>query len=752
MSDALLKNDPFSNETSKRLFNAIDDLRNCGAGQDLDLPQLVIVGNQSVGKSSLLRSLTDIPFSVGAGLCTRFATRIISRRTPPGTSDMVIVSIEPGDIDPFGYDVDDEPAKTFNYSVPKVTAETFETIVKQAAKYMGILGKSGSKKRNFSSKVLKIELSGPERSHFGILDLPGVFSVPTNDITQEEMDGVDKMVASYMRKPQNIIICVAPANNDLAHQKIFNLAKKNADSSRIVGVFTKCDAASRKEADYVVNVIKERKEIQLELGWFVVHNPDFEDPVSSNYRKAEEITLSKAPWLKLEPERRGIAVLKEFLAKLLCKQIRVAFPEMQKTIRAMLAAQEEKLARLGKPRQEPQERFQYLMNIVREYNHLAQQALTSPENLPSADMKLRGFERMATDEFAEDIKNDGHYHPFLSIGENSNSESTGNPLYKEIRIQIYENRGEELSGMMNPAVVKPLFKKQTSKWVYFGEEYLNTLISETFDVAMRILSHMCEENGVSTNTKVELEEFILKFRQEAGSRAIQKLKDFYHESITNPLHTNNETFVLKVKKAQRLRFKAALERYQKTHPAVNFLQSFGSNTDLKERSGEATQPSNGFGAPSNLAFSFGAPGGFGASSGFGAPKLNATSNPTAHLVIVDLNNITDLFDQLHPSGVQNKEDEIHDLLKAYYEVAREDYLFYVTHRIAEPFLQDKKGPLLGLSQEFILGLSREEQESLGAEDESVIKIRKELEDKIQRLKQAKNIADLALRRTKGLDD
>ena len=44
---------------------------------------------------------------------------------------MVIVSIEPGDIDPFGYEADDEPAKTFNYSVPKVTAESFKTIVKQ---------------------------------------------------------------------------------------------------------------------------------------------------------------------------------------------------------------------------------------------------------------------------------------------------------------------------------------------------------------------------------------------------------------------------------------------------------------------------------------------------------------------------------------------------------------------------------------------------------------------------------------------
>lgn len=71
---------------------------------------------------------------------------------------------------------------------------------------MGILSNDGLKKRNFSSKVLKIELSGPKRSHFGILDVPGVFSVPTDDITREELDGVDQMVASYMNQPQNIIM------------------------------------------------------------------------------------------------------------------------------------------------------------------------------------------------------------------------------------------------------------------------------------------------------------------------------------------------------------------------------------------------------------------------------------------------------------------------------------------------------------------------------------------------------------------
>jgi hypothetical protein len=63
-----------------------------------------------------------------------------------------------------------------------------------------------SKNQNFSSKVLKIELSGPGRSHFGILDLPGVFSAPTGGVTRQEMNGVKKMVTSYMKKPQNIIM------------------------------------------------------------------------------------------------------------------------------------------------------------------------------------------------------------------------------------------------------------------------------------------------------------------------------------------------------------------------------------------------------------------------------------------------------------------------------------------------------------------------------------------------------------------
>jgi len=58
---------------------------------------------------------------------------------------------------------------------------------------------------HFSSLVLKVEFSGPNRSHFGILDIPGYFTNPFKTSTRE-MKGVQKMITSYMQKPENIVM------------------------------------------------------------------------------------------------------------------------------------------------------------------------------------------------------------------------------------------------------------------------------------------------------------------------------------------------------------------------------------------------------------------------------------------------------------------------------------------------------------------------------------------------------------------
>ena len=61
----------------------------------------MIVGDQSAGKSSLLQSLTDIPFPVASRLCTQFPTLIVSRRTPY-KPEVTRISILPAEENYFG--------------------------------------------------------------------------------------------------------------------------------------------------------------------------------------------------------------------------------------------------------------------------------------------------------------------------------------------------------------------------------------------------------------------------------------------------------------------------------------------------------------------------------------------------------------------------------------------------------------------------------------------------------------------------
>lgn len=83
------------------LLDKIDKLLAANLGDHIDIPQLVVVGDQSSGKSSVLKGLTKLPFLRDSGLCTRFATQIIFRRSKDGKGRNITASIIPAsDTDP----------------------------------------------------------------------------------------------------------------------------------------------------------------------------------------------------------------------------------------------------------------------------------------------------------------------------------------------------------------------------------------------------------------------------------------------------------------------------------------------------------------------------------------------------------------------------------------------------------------------------------------------------------------------------
>ncbi len=63
-----------------QLLDLVDSLRAEGLSEFTALPQLIVYGDQSSGKSSLLQAISGVPFPRKDNLCTRFATEVILRR------------------------------------------------------------------------------------------------------------------------------------------------------------------------------------------------------------------------------------------------------------------------------------------------------------------------------------------------------------------------------------------------------------------------------------------------------------------------------------------------------------------------------------------------------------------------------------------------------------------------------------------------------------------------------------------------
>jgi GTPase SAR1 family protein len=73
------------------LLEKVDKLFATGVGEHIPLPQIVVVGDQSSGKSSVLEGLTGLPFPRDSGLCTRFATQITFRRAQTKITSVSII-------------------------------------------------------------------------------------------------------------------------------------------------------------------------------------------------------------------------------------------------------------------------------------------------------------------------------------------------------------------------------------------------------------------------------------------------------------------------------------------------------------------------------------------------------------------------------------------------------------------------------------------------------------------------------------
>lgn len=365
--------------SSSRL-NQIEKLRENGVGELVALPQLVVCGDQSAGKSSVLEAITGIPFPRKEGMCTRFPTEIILRHSEASKTILVTASVRAH--------TSRSPEAAQTLSAYRRTVESLTqlpSIIDDVSKLMRLRGFTNLDEGDgqaFASDALRIEISGPTGLHLSVVDLPGLISVPNEEQTEDDVDAVFEMARSYLRSSRTIILAVTQAGNDMANQSVIRLAREyDSQGQRTVGIITKPDLINEGTEPQIAIMAKNEGAIKLQLGFFLLRNPspkDILNGINMQVRAKNEYSFfSTPPWSdqSLDPDRLGADNLRKFLQDLLDSHIEREMPKVRDEFVKTLNTFERELKSLGEARVTTDHIRLFLPNLSMQFHDLSQAAL-----------------------------------------------------------------------------------------------------------------------------------------------------------------------------------------------------------------------------------------------------------------------------------------------------------------------------------------------------------------------------------------
>lgn len=409
------------------LLDIIDKLRSQGISQYVDLPQVIVCGDQSAGKSSVLEAISGLSFPTKDNLCTRFATELILRRSSVSAINISIVPRADRS------EQEKETLRAFAISV-STDNPSLEQVVEKAKDAMGLSNPSSS--RVFSTDVLRVELSSPQQPHLTIVDLPGLFEASNRDQSDEDAEMVKSLVLSYMRSPRSIILALVSAKSDFTLQSVTRHARTlDPEGIRTLGLITKPDTLDKgSDSEQAYLGLSQNKDVKFRLGWHILRNRDFATRnVSTAERdRIESEFFSKGVWTSLNSAHAGISALRPRLSHILRDQILTQLPNVLVDVQAGINDCKSRLQKLGASRGTLQEQRQYLLHVSHSFHTHIKAAVGGMYNDPFFDTanteegyrkRLRAVVQNTLLSFADDMQNMGHLVTIVEDIEQDQDES-----------------------------------------------------------------------------------------------------------------------------------------------------------------------------------------------------------------------------------------------------------------------------------------------------------------------------------------
>ncbi|KAJ6624865.1 dynamin protein dnm1 [Mycena sp. CBHHK59/15] len=314
-----------------KLVNKLQDTFN-NLGGELDMPQLVVVGSQSAGKSSVLETIVGRDFLPrGQGIVTRRPLVL-----------QLIHTAESNEASPSSPTYRewaqflhiDKRFTDFNEIRKEIEQETFRV---------------AGQNKGVSKLPISLRIYSPDVLDLTLVDLPGLTKIPVGDQPSDIERQIRNLVLDYISKPNSVILSVSPANVDLANSESLKLARQvDPQGRRTIGVLTKLDLmdAGTNALDILTGRV-----YPLKLGFIGVVNRSQQD---INGEKSMEAALnSETEFFKSHPAYRNIAhkngtkYLAKSLNQVLMNHIRDKLPDMKARLNTLMGQAQQELNSFG---------------------------------------------------------------------------------------------------------------------------------------------------------------------------------------------------------------------------------------------------------------------------------------------------------------------------------------------------------------------------------------------------------------------
>ncbi|KAJ5381959.1 Vacuolar protein sorting-associated protein 1 [Penicillium cataractarum] len=448
------------------LVNKLQDVfSTVGVHNPIDLPQIVVVGSQSSGKSSVLENIVGRDFLPrGSGIVTRrpLILQLINKTPAPQTNgdNKIETTDAESNVDEYGEFLHIPGQKFFDFNKIR------EEIVRETETKVG-------RNAGISPAPINLRIYSPNVLTLTLVDLPGLTKVPVGDQPKDIERQIRDMVLKYISKPNAIILAVTSANQDLANSDGLKLAREvDPEGQRTIGVLSKVDLMD--EGTDVVDILAGRI-IPLRLGYVPVVNRGQRDienkrPIAyaleneKNFFENHKAYRNKASYC-------GTPYLARKLNLILMMHIKQTLPDIKARISSSLQKYTTELAQLGDSMLGNSANI--ILNIITEFSNEYRTVLEG-NNQELSSIELSGGARIS----------------FVFHELYSNGVKAVDPFDQvkdiDIRTILYNSSGSSPALFVGTTAFELIVKQQIKRL----EDPSNKCISLVYDELVRILGQL----------------------------------------------------------------------------------------------------------------------------------------------------------------------------------------------------------------------------------------------------------------------